>query len=162
MRQHTRTETLVCNFVRSAGILLVITAVAKLVSASGNVGVLQTPDPLLGLSYRSVFLIAGVVELLIGTSCLFGRNIELNVCLLSSLTAIFALYRVGLAILGHHKLCSCLGNITDALHISPKLAENIMKIIFCYLLFGSYCACFWILKRGRSKNPSTPFVEAAS
>src|ERR1022692_729687 len=45
------------------------------------------------------------------------------------------------------KLCACLGNLTDALHISPQTAETAMKIILGYLPLGSYCRLFWPYRR---------------
>jgi hypothetical protein len=37
-----------------------------------------------------------------------------------------------------------MGNLTDALHISPQVADTAIKIILVYLLLGSYAALFWL------------------
>jgi hypothetical protein len=51
-----------------------------------------------------------------------------------------------------HRPCNCLGNLTDALHISPQTADNIMKLLLAYLLIGSYGLMFWRWKQGREAN----------
>ncbi|MBI3849679.1 MAG: hypothetical protein HY298_05230 [Verrucomicrobia bacterium] len=33
---------------------------------------------------------------------------------------------------------TCLGHLTDALHMSPQTADELMKVILAYLLIGSY------------------------
>ena len=42
------------------------------------------------------------------------------------------------------KPCSCLGHITDALHIPPQTADTAMKIILAYLLIGCDATLFWL------------------
>jgi hypothetical protein len=44
---------------------------------------------------------------------------------------------------GLEEPCNCLGNLTDPLHISPQLADNIMKVVLSYPLIGSYRLLFW-------------------
>ena len=55
----------------------------------------------------------------------------------------------GLWYLGWQRPCSCLGNLTDTLHISPHVADVAMKIVLAYLLVGSYggLLCLWKLNR---------------
>jgi hypothetical protein len=48
-----RAETI---FIRSAVVILVLTALAKLISASGGARALDAKDPLLMLTHRQVFL----------------------------------------------------------------------------------------------------------
>jgi len=52
-------------------------------------------------------------------------------------------YRLGLWWMHWHRPCSCLGNLTDALHISPQVADNVMKVLLAYLLIGSYGLLIW-------------------
>ncbi|MGH7977270.1 MAG: hypothetical protein ACREC8_11490, partial [Limisphaerales bacterium] len=66
----------------------------------------------------------------------------------------FFIYRLGLIHIGYHKPCSCLGTLTDALHIPAQTADTAMKIILAYLLIGSYTALLW-LWRQRRLTPST-------
>jgi len=42
-----------------------------------------------------------------------------------------------------------MGNLTDALHIPPQIADTAMKIILAYLLIGSYASLFWLWRQHR-------------
>jgi hypothetical protein len=57
--------------------------------------------------------------------------------------------------MGWHRACNCLGNFTDAIHVSPQIADNVMKGVLAYLLIGSYATLFW-LWRQRKKATSLP------
>ena len=58
--------------------------------------------------------------------------------MIAGLSTLFAVYRIGLWSLGWHRPCSCLGNLTDALHLSPVIVDNVMKVLLAYLMIGSY------------------------
>jgi hypothetical protein len=57
---------------------------------------------------------------------------------------------------GWHKPCSCLGNLTDALHIPPQTADTAMKIILAYLLIGSYGNLFWLWRQCKKSAAVSP------
>jgi hypothetical protein len=137
-------------FLHSAGIVLLVTALAKLISSFGGDRVLQLPDPIFGLPFRYVFFGAGVAELVVAGFCFLGKQVALRIKLVASLTTNFAVYRLGLVWLGYHKPCSCMGNFTGMLHISPEVADNVMKIILIYLLAGSYGSLFWLWRQQNS------------
>jgi asparagine N-glycosylation enzyme membrane subunit Stt3 len=127
-----------------AGVLLVFTAAAKLVSSLGNARLLQYQDPILGASFRHVFWFAGTLELLIALVCLFGRSFALKVALLAWLSTAFLVYRLGLFWVGYQRPCKCLGNLTDALHVPPGIADACMMAMLVYLIISSYAALFWL------------------
>lgn len=137
-------------FLFSAGLLFFITAAAKLVSSFGTARILETPDPIFGCSFRDVFRIVGLTELAVSIACFLVRGLRLRVVLVAWLATGFLLYRAGLILVGYHRPCSCLGNLTDAIHIPPMVADNIMKGILAYLLIGSYALIFqsWLKKEG--------------
>ena len=144
-------------YIYSSGILLAITALAKLISSVGNGGILQQPDPILAISFQHVFWIVGPFELVISLFCFFGKRIDLQIGFVALLATNFAIYRVGLILVGYRKPCSCLGNLTDALHIPPQAADTALKIILAYLLLGSYASLFW-LWRQRKTTAITPSI----
>jgi hypothetical protein len=148
------------GFMVSAGTLLLATAVAKLISAGGNARILQFPDPIFAIPFRHVFWIVGVLELVIALVCLFGRQPRLQAGLLAWLATSFVIYRLALSLSGYHGSCHCLGNLTDALHISPQTADTVMEVILVYLLIGSYATLFWLWRQKRKAPTSTPSVEA--
>ena len=136
-------------FLLSAGIVLLMTAVAKLVSAAGSARVLDVPSPILLISFRHLFLLVGAMELAVAIVCFFSKQVLFQSWLLAGLITNFTLYRFSLHWVGYHKPCSCLGNLTDELHISPQTADVAMKIILVYLLIGSYSTLFWLWRQHR-------------
>ena len=97
----------------------------------------------------TVFRLVGLVELVIAGICLFGKGIKLRTSLLAWLASTFVAYRLDLGWIGYQKRCPCLGNLTDALHVSPQTADTAMKIILAYLLLGSYATLFWLWRQHR-------------
>lgn len=138
---------IIVTFIFSVGILLLLTATAKLISSYGASKILNGVDPVFHVSFRFLFRAVAVVELGIGGVCLFSKNLNLRVGLIAAIATTFMLYRLGLYWMGFRGGCSCLGNLTDALHISPTLADRVMKIILGYLLIGSYGMLFWLWRQ---------------
>jgi hypothetical protein len=83
-------------------------------------------------------LAVGVGELVIASICLFAKSQTMKLWLIAWLATTFVVYRLGLWWIGWKKPCSCLGNLTDALHLSPQAADNLMEVILAYLLIGSH------------------------
>jgi hypothetical protein len=130
-------------FLTGAGIVLLLTALAKILSAVGPARALDVPDPIIGISFRFVMVGVGLVELLIAFFCLFTARRWICLLAVAWLASNFVTYQLGLWWMGWHRPCGCLGNLTDALHISPTTADHIMKAVLAYLLIGSY----WLLWR---------------
>ncbi len=139
-------------FIYSSAVLLLATAIAKLVSANGNARLLEYTDSILGIPFRDMFRIVGVIEFVIALICLFSKNIKVRVGLIAWLATGFLIYHIGLIWVGWHKPCPCLGNLTDALHISPQTADTAMKIILAYLLIGSYASLFWLWRQRKRES----------
>jgi len=137
-------------FIYSVGTLLLMTAAAKLVSAHGTARILQNEDPILKISFQRLFQIVGSLELVVALFCYFGRWPRLQTALVGWLATSFLIYRIGLNWVGYNKPGSCLGNLTDALHVAPQTADTIMKIVLVYLLVGSYASLCWLWKKPRS------------
>lgn len=131
-------------FLRTAGVLLALAAVAKLVSADGTAKVLDISDPILSFSFRDVFAVVGLVELAIAVFCIVGSQIPIRVGLLVWFSTCLLIYRIGLNVVDFHKPCGCLGGLTDALHISQHGASRAVEIVLAYLLLGSYASALWL------------------
>jgi len=138
------------SFCLSAGALLALTGLAKVVSALGDSKFLTVVDPILGVQFGSLTLLVGLAEIAIAAYCFFGRRQTVSLALVAWMSTNFLAYRLGLWWIGWKKPCSCLGNLTDALHISPQLADSIMKVVLAYLLIGSYGLLLWGWRFGRS------------
>jgi hypothetical protein len=150
-------QKLIFVFVRSAGVLLLITALAKLISGVGSAPILQWRDPVLNVPFRYLFFALGGIEFLVAMICFRGKNVRIQTALVAWLSTNFIIYRLGLLWVGYHKLCSCLGNLTDALNIQPQTADAIMKTILCYLLIGSYVGSFVLWKENLKARAVAPY-----
>ena len=150
---------IVSVFVCSAGVLLLATGAAKIISATGSARALGSLDPIFGIPFRELFLAVGVIEALVGIGCLSGRDLCLHVKLVAILSANFALYRAGVFLLGWHAPCGCLGNLTAALPVSHQAAEAVMKVVLAYLLVGS-CAAALLVRSKRDGSCSSPDIAA--
>jgi drug/metabolite transporter superfamily protein YnfA len=145
-------------FALSSALVLIVTAAAKIASSFGHQKVLLEIDPVAGLPIGRLILAVGAVELGIAMVCLFDRNFWLSVTLIGWLSTNFLAYRIALALSNYHKPCNCLGNLTDALHISPQTADTAMKVVLGYLLVGSYAAWLWLRRQDRQRIAAAGFL----
>lgn len=131
-------------FLYSAGTLLLVTGFAKLISSFGNGAILQTRDPLFGMKFGALFQFSSGVEMAIALICIFGKKAWFSSGSVAWLATSLLFYRIGMVLVGYHRPCSCMGNLTDALYISPETADIIAKVILAYLLVGSYTMLVWL------------------
>jgi hypothetical protein len=125
------------NFLRSCYVILTLTGLLKLYSATGHSAILSVKDALLGVSYRTILLAVGALELGVVT---FLLGIEDNACkciCIFWLALNFMLYRVGSFWLHTAKLCPCLGSLTDELGLKPSTANWFLEMIVAYMMVGS-------------------------
>jgi hypothetical protein len=141
------------NYAISAGLILALTGLAKVWSATGDVKLLSVADPIIGLPFKHMMMIAAVAELAIAAVCLFSRARLLAILLVAWISTTFLIYRLGLWWMGWRKPCGCLGNITDALGITPQTADHMVKVLLAYLLIGSYGLLIWEWRRRRKTVP---------
>jgi len=141
-----------CIFIYSAGVILCITAVAKIISGAGVARVLQIPDPLFGMPYRYLFLLAGALELAVAFACMRGKDVLVNALLVAWLASLFAGYRLALVFIHYNRPCSCLGIFTGSLHITPETADQVMKAALIYLLLGSYGTVLFLWQKGKATS----------
>ena len=142
------------TFKYSAGAILVVTGVAKIWSRFGSAKALALIDPITGFTFRQLMWAVATAEIVVTLACFFSRRQNLALGLVALLATDFLVYRVGLWWIGWHRPCNCLGSLTDALHISPQAADNIMKVVLAYLLIGSYGLLirnFWRKRVGKQR-----------
>ena len=150
---------LVRLFSSSSALVLCVTGAAKLIGSAGHQKILLATDPVAGLSVGRLILLVGLIELIIAIVCILDKGAWLSVTLIGWLSTNFLAYRVVLSLNGSHEPCSCLGNVTDSLHISPQAADELMKIVLGYLLIGSYAAWFWLWRQDKKRIGSPPSTE---
>jgi hypothetical protein len=137
------------RFIVSAGVILSVTGIAKIWSSLGQARILVVPDPFIGIELGHLLSLVGAAEVAIALTCFFSKRELLSIVSVAWLATGFVVYRLGLLWIGWQRPCSCLGNLTDALNISPQKADAAMKIILAYLLLGSYATLFWLWRRKR-------------
>lgn len=147
-------------FVASAGIILIVAGIAKIMSAFGHARMLAMTDPIVGIQFQRLLLVIGVAEVIVGGICFFCINRFQSVGSVAWMATCFLVYRINLWQIGWHRPCACMGNLTDALHIPPQTADTAMKIILAYLLLGSYATLFWLWRQRKMAGSSA--VGAAS
>ena len=146
-------------FVTSAGTILAITGVAKIVSALGHAGVLGQPDPIFGLPFNSLFLSVGLIELLVAAFCLLPKNQTVALALVALISVNFVGYRVGLWYIHWPGYCPCLGSLTQAIHLSAHVANLYTLLTLIYLLLGSL---YFLVQPKWSERHSSGLSEQTS
>ena len=137
------------RFILGTGCVLALTGIAKVWSGLGNSKFLAVVDPIIGIKFGQLMLAVGVAEIVVALFCFFSKRQTLALGLVAWMSTNFVVYRLGLWWMDWKKPCSCLGNLADALHISPQTADNIMKVLLAYLLIGSYGLLIWQWKQTR-------------
>ena len=132
-----------------AGAVLVLTGAAKLASAFGSAKLLSSFDPVFGIQFHYLMLGSGTIELVVGYMCFFTK-MQSAMFFVAWLATNLVAYRLSLWQIGWRRPCSCLGNLTDAIHVSPVVADNVMKVMLAYLLIGSYASLFWLWRQHRN------------
>jgi hypothetical protein len=152
-------QKLISIFIKSAGVLLILTASAKLISSFGTANILLTPDPIFLISFRHVFRLVAVAEFGVAAVCFLNKNRRFQNGLIALLASNFALYRFGFYLLGFRRACPCWGNLTDAMHVPPQTADTIAKVILVYLIVGSYSILFRLWHQKRNIQLAAPLVK---
>lgn len=144
------------RFFQGAALILLLTGLAKLVSIFGTAEVYEILDPIFILKFRYVLAGAGLLELAIAAVLLRGSDWRIKAWLTLCLACGFAVYRVGLIMMGFGNLCPCLGSVAMSLGIPDGVANGLTFAALLYLLFGSLgllARCLWW--RGRDTGGTT-------
>lgn len=124
-------------FFYSSAVVLSLTALAKLYSATGDAKILMVEDQLLHLGYRPLMIFAALVEAAVA-AYLFGSNLSLiRAVALLWLSANFMAYHFGNYVLGF-KNCPCLGSLSAKLSLPSGVAENLLRAFILYWFVGSF------------------------
>jgi hypothetical protein len=135
-------------FFVSAGAVLFVTAAAKFIASGGSAHALQLPDPVLVAPSFLILRVAGSVELAVGAIGFSEATAKTKALVIGWLGLAFAIYRLGLLYTGHRVSCPCLGNLTEALSMSPHVADVISIAILAYILIGS-CVSLVLLRKAQ-------------
>jgi ribosomal protein S27E len=125
------------RFVLSAGGILALVGVSRILEGLEGYPVLDLPEPLLGVPFRYLLLACGVVELVVGWLCLSANNRTLGLGLVAWLAFNSVAYRAGLWSMGWPHPWVFVGDLTDLLNVSPVVADTLLLSLAGYLLAGS-------------------------
>lgn len=139
-------------FVYSAGAILLLAGLERLLIATDRTALLSLPEGMLGIRLRYAVLLAAVIELTVAFTCLFGRQTHLQIGWLVWLVINYTLYRIGLSVMGGHSQSACIGSLTDPLHLSRGITGTIALWIPVYLLLGGCTAWAWLWSENRRLN----------
>ena len=127
-------------YLKSTALLLVFTAVSKLMASLGGAEVLNQPSPVFGaISNRQILVGAASLEVFV--SIVVWVRLDRGLwapALVLALGTLFLAYRLALWALDFRGYCGCLGTLGDALHLNEGQANFITRGILLYLLVGSY------------------------
>jgi hypothetical protein len=125
-------------FILTSGGILLIAGLAKIFSTLGRQEILNMTDPVFGITFRYLMLSVGLLEVLCSAACFLFANKFFSVGFVAWLATCFFLYRLGLWCSGWQSPCPCLGEFTDAIHLSARNANLIASTFLIYMLLGSY------------------------
>ena len=119
------------------GVVLVITGGIKIISAYGDAKILYELDPVIGVSYRLIMILAGITEIPAGVMIIVYRRQLWASLLLFWLSLVITAYRIMFWHADPQEPCPCLGNILDYVGIDNDESHVISMIILIIMLSGS-------------------------
>lgn len=139
------------SFIKSAGAILLFSALVRFLIVTGNAPLLSLPDPALGIPLRYAVLIVGAIELIVALICLFGKKIYFQTGWLAWLGTNFVAFQAGLFWMHCHPQATCIGSLTDPLRLSRGTSGFILATLPICLMLGSYAALIqlWIGRTSR-------------
>jgi len=133
-------------YVAVVRVLLLLTAVAKLLSVAGEARFLAVPDPVFLLPTRAVLLMAALTELAVAAYLTWGRSPTLKHGILLWLACVFLVYRGTLRFASPSTPCRCLGWVGDLVPVPPHFLERGLEAVLIGILIGSGLS-LWRLRR---------------
>jgi hypothetical protein len=144
------------RFLRSAAVILLLTAAAKAASAFGTQSILEKADPIFWvLKNRELLVLVATLEGVVAFLLLSKASLSVKRASLIWLCTNFLLYRMGLWITGAPAACKCMGDLAGRIGLSDSQASWIMLGALGYMLGGSLFF-LWRSRSGQlSKNLSS-------
>jgi hypothetical protein len=124
-------------FVVSCGLVFLLVGLAKIASFVDGADVLKVIDPIFNVQIGSLLLSVGLMECAVASFCLKNRHESGSLGLVAWVALLLFVYRVGVAVVGWERPCSCLGSLTRVLGISEGTGNRIAVGLLGYMLSGS-------------------------
>jgi len=137
------------HFLRSAAVLLLLTATAKAISIFGTQSILEKADPIFWvLKNRDLLVLVAALEAFVALLLLSKVSLSIKRGSLIWLCTNFLLYRMGLWITDAPVACKCLGDLAERIGLSDSQASWVMLGALGYMLAG----CLFFFWRSRSEQ----------
>jgi predicted RNA-binding Zn-ribbon protein involved in translation (DUF1610 family) len=150
-------ENWIQSFIKSAGAILLVSALARFLIAASNAPFLFLPDSLLGIPLRYALLAIGGIELFVALVCLFGKYAGIQSAWLAWLATNYVVFQTGLFWMHCHPQATCIGSLTDPLHLSRGITGSVLAFVPVYLVLGSYTAWIWFWLENRRMETAEYF-----
>jgi hypothetical protein len=124
------------RFWKSTRTILILFAIAKILSAAGVERILNEPDPLLGFSNRELLLLTGIVELSVAALLVKARTDRSRGWLLLWTSLMFLNYRFFKYLLHPGDVCGCMGSIGRWLGL-PSWAQSGIPLVVSFYFLGA-------------------------
>ncbi len=120
-------------------LILAVSGLSKLISASGSARILSESDAIFGINNQHLLVAVGALEICVVVALAIISSLRGKLLLIAAVSTNFLLYRCGLWLLDVPRPCPCLGNASAWVHIDPKTLDLIMKGALAWLLLPAIC-----------------------
>jgi DNA-directed RNA polymerase subunit RPC12/RpoP len=132
-------------FTDSAAALLLAMAAAIWISNHANAGLSLPHDPILNISMRTTFWMAGAMASVVALVCLFSKPIAFKAGLILWLALNLLAYQAGFVWGGSHRgLGGYLNSVANTFDLPVGATSLILKIASGYLFIGSLMTLLWL------------------
>ncbi len=143
-------------FLVSVASMLVVTAAAKLYSATGTARILSLEDPILHMNNRLLLAVMGIIEAVLAVYLwrVRGRGDPTRPTMaVLWLASCFMVYRLGIHFMGV-RVCPCLGTLSAKLPLPPAVVNGLLTGFVLYCAAGSALLLYFGSRRspGRAEE----------
>lgn len=125
-------------FIKSVALILVITALLKILTLVSLGSKLNIADPLFFfLSNRILITLAVIIELAVAGFLVARADCKIQLFLIFWLSCLFLLYHIGLWMSGYKYTCYCAGTAFSWEVILPINGMFVIRFLLGYMLVGS-------------------------
>ena len=140
---NNRVQKLRSAFAVSVALLLILTAIAKLIAILQQKPFLTASDGLIPhFTYRDSFIVAIIIEIFVSVFVFVRRRHLFSMVISFWLVAGLLTYRLTKYFMGVLEPCNCLGGVLDWTKIPKGTLNLIPLLILCYIGIGSLIFLF--------------------
>jgi hypothetical protein len=125
-------------FIVATSCILIITALAKLLSGLGEAPLLTKPTAALpAITHRQLLILGAMVEFSMIAFLLSRQTAIAKLYAILWFSSLISIYRLGSWWINPAVPCPCLGNISDWIPIPPQILDKATLALLVFMLLGS-------------------------